>query len=138
MRILFLCVASLARSQMGEGQARPLLPSREVLRAGSSSTRVNRNAIEVMTEIGIDISAQRCKSVAQIDPEGLDRVATLCAAGSAWCCPAEFGVCMGRSVIGPQPMRQLPEEQQRERFRSPRDEIRALGRRHWSSHECLE
>ena len=125
MRILFLCVANSARSQMAEGLARDLLPGVEALSAGSSPSRVNPYAIEVMAEIGLDISAQRSKSVAQIDPEGLDLVVTLCAEEV---CP----VLPGRVRRLHWPIRDpatadaaLTAEQQRERFRSARDEIRA-------------
>ena len=79
-RILFLCVANSARSQMAEGLARALLGSDvDVLSAGSRPSKVNPYAVEVMAELGIDISAQRSKAVGEIDPSGLDAVVTLCA-----------------------------------------------------------
>ncbi|EQD43383.1 Protein-tyrosine phosphatase, low molecular weight, partial [mine drainage metagenome] len=78
-RILFLCVANSARSQMAEGLARALLGSDvDVLSAGSRPSKVNPYAVEVMAELGIDISAQRSKAVGEIDPSGLDAVVTLC------------------------------------------------------------
>ena len=79
-RILYLCVANSARSQMAEGLSRYILGGRvEVLSAGSQPTRVNPYAILAMAEIGIDISAQRSKSVDEIDPARIDLVITLCA-----------------------------------------------------------
>ena len=58
-RILFLCVANSARSQMAEGLARQILGDRvEVFSAGSKPSIVNPHAIEVMAEIGIDIAGQ--------------------------------------------------------------------------------
>jgi predicted protein tyrosine phosphatase len=49
-RILFLCVANSARSQMAEGLARKMLGSDvEVLSAGSRPSKVNPYAIEAMT-----------------------------------------------------------------------------------------
>jgi len=79
-RILFLCVANSARSQMAEGLARQILGDRvEVFSAGSKPSIVNPHAIEVMAEIGIDIAGQYSKSVDTIDPSGLDLVVTLCA-----------------------------------------------------------
>ena len=78
--ILFLCVANSARSQMAEGLARQILGDRaEVLSAGSRPTIVNPFAIEVMSEIGIDITGQCSKSVDTIPPSRLDLVVTLCA-----------------------------------------------------------
>ncbi len=79
-RILFLCVANSARSQMAEGLARHLLgPDVTIESAGSEPATVNPFAVEVMREAGIDISGHHSKSVATIDPTGLDLVVTLCA-----------------------------------------------------------
>ena len=79
-RILFLCVANSARSQMAEGLARKIFGDRaEVLSAGSEPSKVNPHAIKAMAEIGIDISGQYSKSVDTFDPSGLDLVVTLCA-----------------------------------------------------------
>jgi len=79
-RILFLCVANSARSQMAEGLARKILGERaEVSSAGSNPASVNPHALEVMAEIGIDITGQCSKSVDTIDLSGLDLVVTLCA-----------------------------------------------------------
>jgi arsenate reductase len=79
-RILFLCVANSARSQMAEGLARQILGElTEVSSAGSDPAPVNPQAIEAMAEIGIDITGQHSKSVDTIDLSGLDLVVTLCA-----------------------------------------------------------
>lgn len=80
MRLLFLCVANSARSQMAEGLARHLLKGYATVQsAGSSPSRVHPLAIQVMNEIGIDISRQSSKSVDTIDPQTVDLVITLCA-----------------------------------------------------------
>src|SRR3546814_4196774 len=80
MNVLFLCVANSARSQMAEGLARTLLDDRAtVASAGSQPSQVNPYAVEAMAEIGIDISGQHSKSVADIDPASVDVVVTLCA-----------------------------------------------------------
>ena len=79
-RILFLCVANSARSQMAEGLGRQILGERaEVSSAGSDPAPVNPHAVEVMGEIGIDITGQYSKPVDTIDLSGLDLVVTLCA-----------------------------------------------------------
>jgi len=79
-RILFLCVANSARSQMAEGLARQILGEQtEVLSAGSNPAPVNRHAVDAMAEIGIDITGQHSKSVDTIDLPSLDLVVTLCA-----------------------------------------------------------
>jgi protein-tyrosine-phosphatase/catechol 2,3-dioxygenase-like lactoylglutathione lyase family enzyme len=79
-RILFLCVANSARSQMAEGLAREIFSHRaEVMSAGSQPGRLNSYAIEAMAEIGIDISGQAPKSVETIDSSRIDLVVALCA-----------------------------------------------------------
>lgn len=79
-RILFLCVANSARSQMAEGLARHLLGAHaEVMSAGSMPKQVNPHAIAAMAELGLDISRHQSKSVDTIDPATIDMVVTLCA-----------------------------------------------------------
>ena len=65
---------------MAEGLARQMLGERaEVTSAGSDPASVNPHAVEVMAEIGIDITGQHSKSVDTIDLASLDLVVTLCA-----------------------------------------------------------
>ncbi len=77
--VLFLCVHNSARSQMAEG----LLRARggdgfEAFSAGSVASNVRPLAISAMAELGIDISAQRSKSVAEFDGRRFDYVITVC------------------------------------------------------------
>jgi len=77
--VLFLCVANSARSQMAEGIARLLAPvGTKLWSAGSRPTSVRPEAIAVLKEIGIDISGQRAKAVAEIPAAEVDTVITLC------------------------------------------------------------
>jgi arsenate reductase len=79
-RLLFLCVANSARSQMAEGLARAFHGDRvSVQSAGSFPSRVHPGAVAVLGELGIDISGARSKSVDEIDPGTVDTVITLCA-----------------------------------------------------------
>ena len=79
-RLLFLCVANSARSQMAEGLARHILGSRvEVTSAGSEPSRLNPHAVTAMGDIGIDISHHYSKSIDDINPDSIDLVVTLCA-----------------------------------------------------------
>ena len=125
-RILFLCVANSARSQMAEGLARGLLGDRvQVLSAGSQPTTVNPYAIEAMREVGIDISGHRSKSVDEIDTAQLDLVVTLCAAEV---CLVLAGGTRRLHWPIPDPAStdpRLSPEELRRRFRSARDQIRA-------------
>lgn len=79
-RILFLCVANSARSQMAEGLARHILASWvDVVSAGSNPSQLNPNAVAAMADIGIDISHHHAKSIDDIDTDNVDLVVTLCA-----------------------------------------------------------
>ena len=124
-RILFLCVANSARSQMAEGLARALLGDRvEVMSAGSRPSKVNPSAIEAMAEIGIDISNQRSKSVDEIDTAGVDLVVTLCAEEV---CPVLPGRVRRLHWPVPDPASadaDLSAERKLSRFRAARDAIR--------------
>lgn len=84
MNILFLCVANSARSQIAEGLAKQILKDKaKVYSAGSQpSGVVHPLAIEVMKEIGIDISHHTSKFYDSLPIEvrsSLDYVITLCA-----------------------------------------------------------
>jgi arsenate reductase len=80
MKILFLCVANSARSQMAEGLARHLLgPVADIMSAGSAPTKPNPYAIEAMADRGIDITTHTSKSFASLDAAAFDYVITLCA-----------------------------------------------------------
>ena len=124
--ILFLCVANSARSQMAEGLARAMLgPGVTVLSAGSAPSRVNPFAVQAMAELGIDISAQSSKSVADIDVRTLDLVVTLCAEEV---CPVLPGRVRRLHWPIPDPASKdasIPPDAMRERFRTARDQIRA-------------
>ena len=120
--LLFLCVANSARSQMAEGLARARFGSRvSVQSAGSQPDAVNRHAVAVLAEIGIDISGQQSKHVDTIDPTSVGTVVTLCADEV---CPAFLGHASRLAWPLPDPARAGgTEEEQLVRFRSARDEI---------------
>ena len=78
-RLLFLCTGNSARSQMAEGLLRHEAADRfEVFSAGTHPSLVRPEAIAVMSEIGIDISAHRSKSVDEFVGQELDIVITVC------------------------------------------------------------
>jgi arsenate reductase len=80
LRILFLCVANSARSQMAEGLARRLFGDRAVIQsAGSMPAFVHPQAIAALAELGIDAADHRSKSVDEINFGTVDVVITLCA-----------------------------------------------------------
>jgi len=78
-KVLFLCTHNSARSQMAEGILRNLYGDKfEVFSAGIEPSRVNPHAIEVMQEIGIDISAHSSKSIDKFEGVKIDYVVTVC------------------------------------------------------------
>ena len=78
-RVLFLCVNNSCRSQMAEGLLRSLASDDfEAFSAGSEPTRVHPLAIQVMSEIGIDILGRRSKSVSEFDGWAFEFVITVC------------------------------------------------------------
>jgi len=58
--VLFLCVHNAGRSQMAAGWLRHLASDRVVVWSGGSepTSEINPSAIEAMTEVGIDITAE--------------------------------------------------------------------------------
>ena len=79
MRVLFICTANAARSQMAEGLLRAKYGTRfDVFSAGTHPSRVSTRAIEVMNEIGIDISHHQSKTLDEISGMTFDLAVTLC------------------------------------------------------------
>ncbi|NPV80200.1 MAG: arsenate reductase (thioredoxin) [Firmicutes bacterium] len=78
-KIMFLCTGNSCRSQMAEGFARALFgDSWEVYSAGIEPAGVNPRAIEVMREVGIDISMQTSDPIESRLLREMDLVVTLC------------------------------------------------------------
>jgi arsenate reductase len=125
--ILFLCVANSARSQMAEGLARMVLgDGAPVLSAGSAPSKVNPYAIEVMRELGVDLTTHRSKSVHTIDPAAVGTVVTLCAEEV---CPLFLGEARRLHWPIPDPASADPSISRDEmltRFRTARDSLREM------------
>ncbi len=79
-KVLFLCTGNSCRSQMAEGWAKKLHPG--VIEACSAGTapgaEVDRRAIKVMAEAGVDISGGVPKSVQVFKDTAFDLVVTVC------------------------------------------------------------
>ena len=123
--ILFLCVANSARSQLAEGLAKSMFGEKaNIMSAGSQpSGQVQPWAVEVLKEIGIDISKNSSKSADRL-PLGfiasMDFVVTLCAEEV---CPTM--VTKSTRVHWPIPdPAAAPEAGKAEAFRAARDEIK--------------
>lgn len=78
-KVLFLCTGNSARSQMAEGYLRHTAGDQfEALSAGIEPKGLNPLAVEVMREIGIDISHQRSKDVGSLLGQHIPYVITVC------------------------------------------------------------
>jgi len=78
-RVLFICTHNSARSQMAEGIMNALYGYKfQAFSAGTNPSKVNPLAIEVLKEIGIDISHHRSKSIDEFRGETFDYVVTVC------------------------------------------------------------
>ena len=78
-RILILCTGNSCRSQMAEGFLKSFEKDLGVYSAGTEpSSKVHPKAIQVMKEVGIDISENYPKTVDQFLNESFDYVITVC------------------------------------------------------------
>src|SRR4051812_582401 len=78
-RVLILCTGNSARSQMAEGLLRHDGGDKfEVESAGVISSFVRPQAIEAMSELGIDITDHTSKSVDEFAGQEFDYVITVC------------------------------------------------------------
>ena len=121
-RVLILCTANSARSQMGEAILRHLAGDTiEVMSAGTRATSVHPLAIEAMREVELDISGQRSKSVEEFQGQEFDAVITVCDQARD-ACPVfpGRGVRVHYSIPDPAAAEGSPEERL-EAFRRARD-----------------
>jgi arsenate reductase len=94
-KVLFVCVHNSARSQMAEALLNTMAGDRfEAESAGLEPGDLNPLAVEVMKEIGIDISRNKTKSAFDLLKEGrlYTHVITVCDETSAEKCPYFPGI----------------------------------------------
>ena len=124
--ILFLCTHNSARSQMAEGLLRHLGKGRfRTFSAGTEATRVRPEAIEVMAELGVDISSAKSKTLERFLQDPFDLIITVCD-GANEVCPV-FPRAKKRlhwSIDDPAGVIGKPEEVMTA-FRKARDELKA-------------
>jgi arsenate reductase len=78
-KLLFVCMGNSARSQMAEGLMNAFGSGHWKARSGGVfPSYVHPLAIQVMEEIGIDLSHQTSKSLSQFLNESFDYIITLC------------------------------------------------------------
>lgn len=124
-RVIFVCTHNSARSQMAEGMLRAWGSDRfEVASAGTEATAVRPEAIEVMHEIGIDISGHESKSIDRFLGDAFAWLVTVCD-GAKESCPTVPGVArqVHWSIDDPSAVQGDPTARL-EAFRRARDELR--------------
>lgn len=128
-KILFMCVANSARSQIAEGLAKQIFGDKAWIEsAGSVPKSVNSLAVDSMKEIGIDLSKHYSKSFEQLKPGfivDLNYIITLCAEEV---CPV-MASRTAQKIHWPMPdpagHDDLSYEERLQLFRNTRDEIKA-------------
>lgn len=100
MKILILCTGNSCRSQMAHGFMKTIDPSLIVRSAGTKPEKlVNKYAVQVMSEIGIDISDHTPHHVDEYISETWDYVITVCDHAKE-VCPIFSGSVKNRIHIG--------------------------------------
>ncbi|MEW6073361.1 MAG: arsenate reductase ArsC [Planctomycetota bacterium] len=126
-RVLILCTGNSARSQMAEGLWRELGRGEwEAFSAGTAPAgAVHPLAIQVLAELGIDISRQETKHVGSLAGRRFDLAITVCS-GAAEACPRPPGAARTLQWPLPDPAAAGGSEKERRAvFRAVRDELRA-------------
>ena len=126
MRILILCTGNSCRSQMAEGFLKSFDLELEVYSAGTNpSKQVHPKAIQVMKEVGIDLSKNYPKMVDKFLSESFDYVITVCD-NAKETCPVFIGKVGKQLHIGFEDPADATgtEEEILSVFRKVRDEIK--------------
>ena len=126
MRILILCTGNSCRSQMAEGFLKSFDADLQVVSAGTEpSKHIHPKAVQVMKEVGIDISAGFPKNVDQFLDHSFDYVITVCD-NARETCPVFMGDVKNQLHIGFEDPAEATgtEEHVLSEFRRIRDEIR--------------
>ena len=128
--VLFVCEMNTCRSQMAEGWTRYLYPDTiNAFSAGISTGKLDPLAIQVMKEVGIDISGQETHLVKDFLQDDLDLVVTVCSTAAKKCpaFPPEVNVLCQTYDDPPSLTRDVEDEEKKLNvYRRVRDEIRHL------------
>lgn len=126
MKILILCTGNSCRSQMAHGFLQSFDPNLQVFSAGTNPAgRINPKAVEVMGEVGVDISNHSPHNVSEYLSEPWDYVITVCG-GAKESCPLFTGDVKHRLHLGvtdPSDFKDSEKDTLNE-FRRVRDEIK--------------
>ena len=125
IRVLFLCTANAARSQMAAGLVKHDFGDRiETYSAGTNPKGVSRLAVMVLDELGIDISGETSDHLDKYADVHFDYVITLCDDANEKC-PVFFGGVNRLHMGFPDPPHSNePTPENLRQFREVRDAIR--------------
>lgn len=123
--ILFICTHNSARSQIGEGLVNKLYGDKfKAYSAGTEVAEIRSQAIEVMSEIGIDISHHYSKHIREFYNKGIDLAITVCD-NAQKICPVFPGAKKNIHFSFPDPSEAVGTDQEKlEVFRNVRDQIK--------------
>ncbi|HKK02098.1 MAG TPA: arsenate reductase ArsC [Desulfuromonadales bacterium] len=124
-KVLFLCTGNSCRSQMAEGLINHDFAGRiEAFSAGTEPHGINPKAVQVMAELGIDISGHSSELLDKYEGQSFDYVITLCG-GANETCPLFFGGVKRIHIGFDDPPRATgSEDEVMSVYRRVRDEIR--------------
>lgn len=78
IKVLFICVANSARSQLAEALLRNCDARFQAFSAGTEPTEVDSRTVAALEHVGVDAKGLRSKSVEEFRDERFDYVITLC------------------------------------------------------------
>lgn len=124
-RVLFLCTGNSCRSQMADGIINHDFADRiEAVSAGTEPHGLNPKAVQVMAEIGIDISGNSSDHLSQYDGQQFDFAITLCGDADEKCPLIVGGAKRVHIGFDDPPKATGSEEEVLNVYRRVRDEIR--------------
>jgi arsenate reductase len=124
-KVLFLCTGNSCRSQMADGIVNHDFAGRiEAFSAGTEPHGLNPKAVQVMAEIGMDISGNSSDHISRFEGQPFDYVITLCGDANEKC-PLFFGGVQRLHMGFEDPPKATgSEEEVMAVYRRVRDEIR--------------
>ena len=124
-RVLFLCTGNSCRSQMADGLINHDFAGRvAAFSAGTEPHGLNPRAVQVMRELGIDISGNSSDHLSKYDDQSFDYVITLCSDADEKCPLFVGGVRRIHIGFDDPPKATGSEEEIMTVYRRVRDEIR--------------
>jgi arsenate reductase len=124
-KVLFLCTGNSRRTQMAEGFLRTMAGDRfDAMSAGSEETPIDPEAVAVMREVGVDISAHETKAVNRFLGRRVSYVVSLCDRDKERTCPIFPGAIWRLQWDLEAPSTAVTKEDRRAALRRVRDDIR--------------